>query len=570
MVNTADMKRLIIKIASEEGLDPAIALAIAEQESGFNPNVRNKTSKEDSFGMFQINTKAHPDYKGGFNPEANARYGIRMLKNLLNKTNGNVQQAMAAYNGGWGGKNSTQAQNYAKQAFGRVGKYSSVSNNAGQVAQNINDMKGGTTTGAAAGFDVPDPERPNYTPYITAQNSVAVSNGEGLPQGRLTGDELMSIRGITTPVQIPKDVRPDVTIGQDENGNPVKVTASQYNDMLNQLDTERMVQANQELQANLPAMTKAEVQLGGQNAYDTMLGLRNEYNNMIANDPRMALARLTPEQALDAMNILKAKQGAGTLDKVDKAQYYQMMNALQNYQTPYDDLYDLTGEGYKNQLDNMKEFQKTALTLAQGNQELAQELMKQAVAGNKNVIDAFQKNAEARIKQETDMQKEIQSGYNTQLNTQRTGLNTFYNNIPTSRQDQNQYANTYGLTRYGTDAGVYNTNVDANTKMAMPQLQSDVDARNPLKLQQLAIDEGKLDVARRNANTAEGVAAGNYIINSGLNKEGADVAAGAVPSIRNMMGNPNANMRQAMFGTALPYTTSTPTLADFTKLFNGD
>ena len=35
MVNTADMKRLIIKIASEEGIDPAIALAIAEQESGF-------------------------------------------------------------------------------------------------------------------------------------------------------------------------------------------------------------------------------------------------------------------------------------------------------------------------------------------------------------------------------------------------------------------------------------------------------------------------------------------------------------------------------------------------------
>ena len=175
MVNTADMKRLIIKIASEEGIDPAIALAIAEQESGFNPNARNKSSREDSMGMFQINTKAHPDYKGGFNPEANTRYAVRMIKNLLQKTNGNIPQAMAAYNGGWGGKNSTQAQRYAKQAFGRIGKYASVSNNASKIAMNYDNasnptLKGGVT-GMAANLNIPNPERPNYKVSFAAAPS---------------------------------------------------------------------------------------------------------------------------------------------------------------------------------------------------------------------------------------------------------------------------------------------------------------------------------------------------------------------------------------------------------------
>lgn len=567
------MKRLIIKIASEEGIDPALALAVAEQESGFNPNARNKTSKEDSIGLFQINRMAHPDYKGGADPEANIRYGVRYLKGQLARAKGNVPLALAAYNGGWGGKNSSQAKAYARQAFGRIGKYQNVSNNEGEIAQNINGINRGVVTGGAAdyGVDVLDPTRPNYKPLMTAQNSVAVNNGEGLPQGRLTGDELMAIKAITSPVQVPQDVRPDVTIGQDENGNLIRVTASQYNQMLNEIDAQRMIQMRNEIQARLPELAKTEVQLDGQNAYDTLKGLRDEYNQSVANDPRWDLVRLTPEQArLVASDIRNDFDWGGNSRGLTREQMYQMLNSLEKYQTPLTNAYDLTDKGYTRQLDNMKEFQNAALTLAQGNQELAQNLIQQAVAGDKNAIDALQKTLEARIKQETDIQKQIQSDYGTQLNTQQQGKNTFYTNLPTARKDQNQYINTYDLTRYGTDVKKYDTDLKTKLEMAKPQLQSDVDARDPIKLQQLAIDEGKLDVARRNANTAEAAAAGNYIINSGLNREGADKAAGAVPSIRNMMGNPNANMRQAIFGTALPYTTPQATLADFTKLFNGD
>lgn len=569
MVNTADMKRLIIKIASEEGIDPAIALAIAEQESGFNPNARNKSSREDSMGMFQINTKAHPDYKGGFNPEANTRYAVRMIKNLLQKTNGNIPQAMAAYNGGWGGKNSTQAQRYAKQAFGRIGKYASVSNNASKIAMNYNDasnpiLKGGVT-GMAANLNIPNPDRPNYKDLFAN----AVTDPTGLTNAKITPREEMALRNIAAPVQAPADIRPMVQVGTNEDGTPQLITASQYNDMLNQLDTERILQANQQLQANLPAMSKAEIQLGGQNAYDTMKGLRDEYNQALANDPRWDLVRLTPEQALDAMNVMKAKQGAGTLGDVSKEKYYQMMNSLQNYQTPIDNAYDLTNQEYLAQLANMKQFQETALTLAQGNQQLAQELMKQAQAGNGDVINALQKTQEARMKQEADYQKQIQSDYGTMLNTQRTGLNTYFNQLPITEANAVNAQNQFNLGRYGTDAGVYGTNVTTAKDLIMPQIKSDVEANSPVVQEQLRQGQQKIGIQQQNADTARAGAAGNIIANGMFNPEGFSAATQTVPSIRNILGQPTADTSNNLFGLT-PQQGNSPQMFKFMDLFRTD
>lgn len=569
MVNTADMKRLIIKIASEEGIDPAIALAIAEQESGFNPNARNKSSREDSMGMFQINTKAHPDYKGGFNPEANTRYAVRMIKNLLQKTNGNIPQAMAAYNGGWGGKNSSQAQRYAKQAFGRIGKYASVSNNASKIAMNYDDasnptLKGGVT-GMAANLNIPNPERPNYKDLFAN----AVTDPTGLTNAKITPREEMALRNIATPVQAPADIRPMVQVGTNEDGTPQLVTASQYNDMLNQLDTERILQANQQLQANLPAMSKAEIQLGGQNAYDTMKGLRDEYNQALANDPRWDLVRLTPEQALDAMNVMKAKQGAGTLGDVSREKYYQMMNSLQNYQTPIDNAYDLTNQEYLAQLANMKQFQTAALTLAQGNQQLAQELMKQAQAGNGDVINALQKTQEARMKQEADYQKQIQSDYGTMLNTQRTGLNTYFNQLPVTEANAVNAQNQFNLGRYGTDAGVYGTNVTTAKDLIMPQIKSDVEANSPVVQEQLRQGQQKIGIQQQNADTARAGAAGNIIANGMFNPEGFSAATQTVPSIRNILGQPTADTSNSLFGLT-PQQGNSPQMFKFMDLFRTD
>lgn len=97
-----DVQSMIVNIAQQEGVDPSLALAVAQQESGFNPNAVGDGGN--SFGLFQIHQPSHPDYKGGTNPEANARYGIRYLKNLLDANNGNVHDALWSYNAGSGNK----------------------------------------------------------------------------------------------------------------------------------------------------------------------------------------------------------------------------------------------------------------------------------------------------------------------------------------------------------------------------------------------------------------------------------------------------------------------------------
>ena len=97
-----DIQSMIVNIAQQEGVDPSLALAVAQQESGFNPNAVGDGGN--SFGLFQIHQPSHPDYKGGTNPEANARYGIRYLKNLLDANNGNVHDALWSYNAGSGNK----------------------------------------------------------------------------------------------------------------------------------------------------------------------------------------------------------------------------------------------------------------------------------------------------------------------------------------------------------------------------------------------------------------------------------------------------------------------------------
>lgn len=553
------------QIAIKEGLDPAIFIAQLNQESGFNPKAKNPKSGAIGIAQFMPSTAKGMGFTAGVDPLRDIRMAAQYMKSKLKMYNGDYRLALASYNAGSGNVAKyggvppfKETQNYVNRIMSMAGKGDVITSGV---------EKQGFQTGAASSLNIPDPERPNYQPYITSQNSVAISNGKGLPPMRLTGDELGAINAITAPIEAPRDVRPDVVIGQDENGKPVKVTASQYNQMLNEMDAQKIQQLNQDLQANLPNLAKAEIQLGGRNAYDTLLGLRNEYNNAIANDPRWDLVRLTPEQAQDAMNILSAQQGAGTSGITDKAKFYQMMNALQNYQTPMDNAYDLTNQEYLAQLKNMEQFQKDTLTLAQGNQALAQKLMEQAVAGNRDVINAIQKTAEARMKQEAEHQKERQSGFDTMLNTQRQGMNTFYNEIPKLRQDQNKYFNTYNLTRYGTDVGKYNNDTNVAKDLIMPEIKETAEKpRHDIEFQQ---KQQELGIKQQNADTNR---ANVVMANSGylgtINPDLAKKIVGTVPSVNRTFGGPDAEQSMNLFSLG-NNVKQTPNLRDYLDLLNG-
>lgn len=116
--NARDMQSMIFRIAKEEGVDPALALSIAQIESKFDPNAVGDDGN--SFGLFQIHKPSHPDYKGGTDPEANARYGIRFFKRLLDANNGSVNKAIWAYNAGQGNVNKGILPATTKDYINRV------------------------------------------------------------------------------------------------------------------------------------------------------------------------------------------------------------------------------------------------------------------------------------------------------------------------------------------------------------------------------------------------------------------------------------------------------------------
>lgn len=101
-IAASDIQQIIIEEANRAGVSPALMLAIANQESGFNPNAVGDKSLGGSYGLFQIHKPSHPDYTGGFDPRANAAYASKMMKGLLAKYGGNIDKAIMAYNAGGG------------------------------------------------------------------------------------------------------------------------------------------------------------------------------------------------------------------------------------------------------------------------------------------------------------------------------------------------------------------------------------------------------------------------------------------------------------------------------------
>ena len=83
--------------AQNVGLDPNIALQVAQIESGLNQNARGAAGE---IGVFQLMPATAADL--GVNPynlNENIQGGVRYLKQLLNQF-GNLPQALAAYNAG--------------------------------------------------------------------------------------------------------------------------------------------------------------------------------------------------------------------------------------------------------------------------------------------------------------------------------------------------------------------------------------------------------------------------------------------------------------------------------------
>ena len=90
---------IILQVASRHDIDPALVKAIIMAESGYNPNA---VSKRGAKGLMQLmpSTAEALGVEDAFNPEQNISGGVRYFKRLVNRFDGDVKLALAAYNAG--------------------------------------------------------------------------------------------------------------------------------------------------------------------------------------------------------------------------------------------------------------------------------------------------------------------------------------------------------------------------------------------------------------------------------------------------------------------------------------
>lgn len=115
---------MIAAEAQRQGVNPNLALQVAAHESSFNPAAKSATG---DVGVFQLQpgTAADMGVTDRLDAAQNIAGGVRYLKTLLDRYNGDLTQTLEAYNGGLRhvdeGSVSSAAKHYAQYILAKLG-----------------------------------------------------------------------------------------------------------------------------------------------------------------------------------------------------------------------------------------------------------------------------------------------------------------------------------------------------------------------------------------------------------------------------------------------------------------
>jgi hypothetical protein len=134
----ADLRALANQYAEQYGVDPAVFAALVQQESGWNPNARNEGSG--AYGLTQAMPATARDPGFGVapltdtsDPGEQLRFGAEYFSKMLERYDGNVEKALAAYN--WGPGNADKWSGDRSQLPAETSHYiATITGNAGAGA----------------------------------------------------------------------------------------------------------------------------------------------------------------------------------------------------------------------------------------------------------------------------------------------------------------------------------------------------------------------------------------------------------------------------------------------------
>jgi len=123
-----ELSKMIDNVAREQSVDPALVREVARQESGFHACA---VSPKGAQGLMQLMpaTQAQLEVRDPFNPQESLSAGAKLLKQLLDRYQGDLSLALSAYNAGMTRVDRTlsipeipETKGYVTGILGRLGK----------------------------------------------------------------------------------------------------------------------------------------------------------------------------------------------------------------------------------------------------------------------------------------------------------------------------------------------------------------------------------------------------------------------------------------------------------------
>jgi soluble lytic murein transglycosylase-like protein len=123
-----ELSKMIDNVAREHSVDPDLVREVARQESGFHACA---VSPKGAQGLMQLmpSTQAQLEVRDPFNPQESLSAGAKLLKQLLDRYQGDLALALSAYNAGMTRVDRTltvpeipETQDYVTDILGCLGK----------------------------------------------------------------------------------------------------------------------------------------------------------------------------------------------------------------------------------------------------------------------------------------------------------------------------------------------------------------------------------------------------------------------------------------------------------------